>query len=972
MPKPVADGPYKGVIPFLNIEGISITPTELRLVMSNEVLRSPAPSRTVRFGNFMFFSSNKTVIENLNVDNAALKLKIIREQQNTQYFELDTKKDFKYKAYVDKQQGLDIVNHTYTKIHPMDLNVSNISNLYVLVASFSRGPNNSITIGNVLKETILISGRPPLESDLYTLAETVNFYGRDKSVWPSSVHEHAMSTGQGFVAPADMAGRYHTASPHPTLAAEKVINVKSKDLRVLAAAASAPPQIITPGAPTLTGESDLNIPATSQFSAASAHAQVSNYAGPLGYFSPLHLSRDNDGVVYGYFGFDLVDFFKDNSLFGKYIQNDDALAACMEVVDIRITRVKTKKLDIRGNKLTPAGTRTGLCRLKTPASDYPYIDVGSLGNGVQIIKTFNDKEILGIAFRDDDAAQYESGGLEYHAQVILSDKTKDAFTAISTMISSTITSCNTNPAKCGDLVSIYMASIKFINGMGGYGDFTPKEWQKTLLTLTSDFSPTTRSHIVNALIRGYGMALEAILNANKQSTMSNVADFHSSIYKSNIPLPLEAKTQLNGSIQINNPANVGLNYIDEYLSNTGAVIPSITYETMQQRITAEENKFPSATENAETTNSFGYLTPASVALGSNPAIDTTSQNIDLGGQEALFAARVPTATSMVNLSSTSQTNANAAVLGSMGVSIASLGVSLNRMVAVSELVTPQTIASSQIMGDVASSFNIDNDQPTQASGSDESIINVTPTQQGVFGAYAGNLANQVLGDEFDGFNLPTPPATNMSTTPQALPTNSPASNVVPPEPVPAALTFGSLVRVEYLSSYTPQSGIGAENWSILTDVVFNQARSTSEMLICRLVKVEEGSVSQNTIFTPLSTLFIIGPLGNIHINENYGPLIRSYLVEREEYKSQFESLAYAYDMEALYSQVIPMDDAVLSEAALAAIPPPPVTPTTPPNQTIPSIPNPKLNLTLEEATAKKYVDTPWSDPKIPTNGRGGY
>lgn len=919
MSTPVAEGPYKGVLPFLSIEGISISPTELRLVLSNEIIRTTEASRTIDFGNFVFFSSGKSIIENLYVDDVALKEKILREQHNIRHFSLDSRADFRYKTYIDKSHDLNVAHQTYIHRHFMDLDANNTNDLYVLVVSFSEDSNNNITIGSVLKETLLISGRPPLESDLYTLTDTVNFYGEKDSIWPASVHIGAVPKG-GSVYETTMAGRTHISSPHPALLSEKVINVKSKDLRILELAGAAIPAIIPPVSSLLsTGQADID----------TANAALSAITGPLGYFSPLHLSRDRDGIVYGYFGFDLIDYFKDNSLFGRYIQNPEALAACIKVVDIKISRVTTKKLDIRSNKLTARGTKTGLCKIKTSGADYPFIPVGSLNDDVQIIKKFNNGEIIGIAFRDDGAAQYAAGGLEYYAQVILADNTKDVFKAISDIIQRGVTRCNLDPTECGNLVGTYMASIKFINGISAYGSFTPKEWQKVLLILTSDFSPESRGHIINALIRGYGLALEAILNTNNATTKSAAATFDSSISNVDPPLPLEASVQLNGGLEVNNPNNVGLNYIDDYLSNTGGVIPAITYQIMQQRITAEEEKFPSSTENAETTNSYGYLSPTSVALGSNPPIDTTSQNIDMGGQEALFAASSQT----IDLTPTSQANANAAVISSMGISISALPVSLNRLVAAASLVTPESIASSEIMGDNAS-FNLDS--PSQDSGgSNESVINVHQTQHGAFTAYGGNLANQLLGEEFNGFNLPTPPTP--ASSPQALATASPnlaalSNDTAPPPPVPTVLTFGSLVRVEYLSSYVPQGGIGAENWSILTDVVFNQAQSNSEMLICRLVKIEEGQNStENTIFTPLSTLFIIGPLGNISIDGNYGPLLRSYLIEPEAYLSEFNSLRNAYGKEVLYSQTVPMGIATSGPPATA--PPPAVV--LQPNQTIP-------------------------------------
>ena len=946
MSKPVAGGPYKRILPFLCIEGVSISAVGLQLVLSNEIVKVPGTETNIAdFANFVFFSSNKSIIENLNVSDAALKDKISREQQNVWHFSLK-EKDFTDKAHVGTQLPLRRIKHqTHAQSFPMDLAINGTNNLYVLVASFTADSNNNIIIGNVLKETILEHGRPPLESNLYTLSAGLEGYGAKGNIWPASVHDSLVSSGQGGLVPADMAGRYHVSTPHPTLSSERVINVKSKDLRILWPAVNAHPTIVDDASPSVTNNPNVDLPRQNTLGPlADAESQIDVYTGPLGYFSPLHLSRARNGIVYGYFGFDLIDYFKDNSLFGKYIKNPTALAACVEVLDIKITRSKTKKLDIRSNKLTASGTFTGLCKLMNPGSEYPYIHVGSLNDDVQIIKKFNNGEVIGIAFRDDEAAQYESGGLEYSVQILLADKTKDAFKTISNLVARAVVSTDLDPAKSGDLVSRYMAGIKFINSAAAYGAFTGKEWQKVLLTLTSEFSPEGGNQMIGALIRGYGLALETILNSSVSATKTAAAAFDSAIYNVNIPVPLEAKAELNGGLQVSNPSNVGLNYIDDYLSNTGGVIPAITYQTMQQRIMAEEEKFPAGAENAENTNSFGYVSPSSVALGANPVIDTSTQNIDMGDQEALFAANPPTTVSAVDLNPSSQANANAAVISSLGISITPLLVSLNRLVAVSELVTPQTTPSSEILGDNAEQFN--NDSLSQETlGSNVSIINASAAGQGAFSAYAGALANQIIGEEFNGFNLQGPSTSTNS--PGAIATADPAaSNLITQSeqsPVATALTFGSLMRVEYLSSYTPQSGIGAENWSILTDIVFNQAQSSSEMLVCRLVEVQgEFDTTGNTIFNPLSTLFVIGPLRNIKIAGDFAQLLRSYMQELDPYLSQFNSLRNAYDQEVLYSQVVPMDSVILESIAQSTPPAEPTIPLPLPNQTIPYPPTPSI------------------------------
>ena len=293
MSKPVASGPYKGILPFLCIEGVSIAQRALRLVLSNEIVNTrESGSKIINFGNFVFFSSNKAVIENLNVSNLALKEKISREQQNLRYFSLNIEKDFKYKAYIDESRNITILNQTYNHDVPMDLHRNKTNDLYVLVASFSMDSNNNITIGSVLKETLLKAGRPPLESDLYMLGDSINTYGHKGTIWPASVHDNNVSSGQGSLVLSPMAGRHHASSPHPVLLGEKVINVKSKDLRILRAAAEALPAIVTSESPSVANNPDIDLPRRgAKGPLAAAESKVEEFTGPLGYFSPLHLSR---------------------------------------------------------------------------------------------------------------------------------------------------------------------------------------------------------------------------------------------------------------------------------------------------------------------------------------------------------------------------------------------------------------------------------------------------------------------------------------------------------------------------------------------------------------------------------------------------------------------------------------------------------------------------------------------------------
>jgi len=155
------------------------------------------------------------------------------------------------------------------------------------------------------------------------------------------------------------------------------------------------------------------------------------------------------------------------------------------------------------------------------------------------------------------------------------------------------------------------------------------------------------------------------------------------------------------------------------------------------------------------------------------------------------------------------------------------------------------------------------------------------------------------------------------------------------------LAFGCQVRVEYLASYTSETGVGSEQWETLTSVAFDAARLNSEMLVCRLVQVHDPTYSpagSNTVYTPLSTIFVIGPLRALKIEPTWRLLLRSYMRPRDEYANAYASMQSTFGKRALYSQKIPYDLSILLAAAEQAPALPPLVVTMAPNQTIPKAP----------------------------------
>ena len=329
-----------------------------------------------------------------------------------------------------------------------------------------------------------------------------------------------------------------------------------------------------------------------------------------------------------------------------------------------------------------------------------------------------------------------------------------------------------------------------------------------------------------------------------------------------------------------------------------------------------------------------------------------------------MVANPPTTLSVPDLTPSTTPNANAAVLSAMGVSIKQLPVSLNRLVAASELVTPQTTLSLNMLGGDSKFNQEDLTAQSANSGSSESIINTGLRQRGAFSAYAGPLAEQVVREEFESFSIPSPPTSNPAPASLATATTGYAAGTVGTDPLPAALNFGCQVRVEFLSGYSVEAGIGAENWKTLTALDFNNARDNAELLVCRLVQVHDPVFSpsgKNSLFTPLSTVFVMGPLRGLQVQGEFQDLYGSYLRRRAPYNEEFASVQRVYGIKALYSQAVPVDEEIARLAAEVPAQPAPTQPSMSPNQTIPRVP---ISLPRQELTPSVALATPVVSPRV--------
>jgi len=131
----VSLGPYQRGLPFLTIQDIRFDINKendylLTVGLSNEkIVKTGKKQREMAFGNFIYFSSDKSEIDAIASDLPALIETIKRNPKNKYFFNVG-KKDFKYKA--DAEGGRKIYNF----FHQKEFKLEQTTNLYVLACIF--------------------------------------------------------------------------------------------------------------------------------------------------------------------------------------------------------------------------------------------------------------------------------------------------------------------------------------------------------------------------------------------------------------------------------------------------------------------------------------------------------------------------------------------------------------------------------------------------------------------------------------------------------------------------------------------------------------------------------------------------------------------------------------------------------------------------------------------------------------------
>lgn len=807
-------GPYQRGLPFLTIQDIrfDVNPENeylLTVGLSNEkIVKTGKRQRDMSFGNFIYFSSDKTEIDAITSDLPTLIETIKRNPKNKYFFNVG-EKDFKYKA--DAEGGGKI----YSFFHQKQFKLKQTPALYVLACIFVEGRNNFV-IGNVTKETILSNSLSPVTANVYSLAETVEAYGSINSVWPGSAHIQNNQV---------MAGNTHVATQHPNLSRTGVFNVRLKDLRVVQAARA------------------LSFDFTS---------------APETYFSSLTLSRGQSGAINGSFTFNLFNFAKNNSKLGGLIDNQTSLLAAVSIKDIIIYQ-RIVGRDAKGNSLTPGVSE--LCGLKEAN---PFKKVASLNSNCQIVQNINENqaEYYEIFFLDDTTTEINAGQAEYKAEIILDDNTdKLVVDSISPLkrnlkMISDVKQIADDPDVYDDIIVDYLASVRSIFGNSPFSTFSTLFWRKNLLSLINQFNPNYDSdkYLFLSIMRDYVSKLEDIVAqyAPSESKIKN----DSKIYRSKKDRLLRAIKEFKETYQFVGTRSYGFDYIDITIGENKKVVPDISFNAYRERTSTEVSKYEIINTQVATLNPYGFLSPTALNITPNPMrVSAASSSIANDKVLPIVSNKVSSKRGFeVNKNLTSG-NQKRDIFSSLGVGFRENKIPLRENLANGKRAL-RVIDSEEYLS-ATSEFVYETKPSDAVSGSRQTNIGF----EKISSIFNSSLSNKLIDNTITLFNSPTV-ITNtemLDGSPASQKLNEQSDILETSTAATKAINFNSVARVHYLDSYDSLKGVGEQNWKLLTEQKYNDAQQRSQALVCKLVKVSDAIGTGDILeIEPMSSLFVLG------------------------------------------------------------------------------------------------------------------
>lgn len=818
----VAAGPYNKLIPFINAEEIQLSSLRaednLKVVvrLSNEIAR--LSKKTIQFGNFAYLTNSREEAMEL-CTNVEFLMEVIKtsKDSNVKMLGLSTK-DFKKKPVTVGQRSSRSRVHSYS--HTMDLVTNNQKELHLVIASF-RSYKNRISVGNVTRETLLTKGTAPSTSTIYRLEESVTGYGLEGTIWPGAVHRMGNKI---------MAGNMHVRVKHPTLQSQRVPNIKIKDTRILAEAASRLPEY-TPV--------DTTTP----------------------YISPLEVSRNTLGIINGLFSFDLARYIQVNSALSGIMTNKASLLNSIELKDITIWKKKSGKT-FKGNSLTPVAKVS--CGINNVEG---FKQIASLSEGCEVLDTDNNgNEIIDVSYVDDTCTGVSSGFIEYKTEIILADRATDTIAGMSRELTGYVSRVQDSlavdvPSRASYyvpemMINLYLDALEYLFGVETFEPYTRTYWQSSLIAMSYNLqNDITQKQAVLRVVEIFVKSLNALVQKAGVSTPGPVSRRSSIAMSKKEPL-LAFRHHFDNKLVIQGGANVGLGYVDDVITDLDAVVPKISFDNYNSRTTEEATKYNIADPQAKNINKFGFLSPAFMGLGAKKTVETRALQMSVESFLPLASSRMSLNPVQNNKPKNDDALNKLEILQSQGVSITALKVSLKKEVAAPSLANAPGISAGAILGRT-SKFYIDNLKANSVSGSQRSIVRMTNRK----GITKSPLISQMVNKAITNYK-PQKTVKNGDLLKGSI---ALAKTVEDPtivdqsDSMTAVTNYGSVAQIQYLAPYKEGEGIKKQNWKLLDKATFDNAKKENKALVCRTVKVSNTVDGGSAVeLNPLSSLFTLG------------------------------------------------------------------------------------------------------------------
>ena len=853
-----ATGPYKRPVPFVTVQGITVNDNvdgenlNISIEISNEVAKVP---RLVQFSNYCLVHSDKRKFNSLVSNPSRLMRHIMGDKKNVRSLALG-KGDFQIKAALDAEKGTNIFNNTYsiTRVVPRT------GQLYVAVVSYIEH-KESLLFGNITKEIILSKNQTPTNSYVYRLAETVSGYGKAGAIWPGAVHRH-----EGVF----MAGNVHTAAKHPEVSQEVVVTTKIKDLRVLREAE---------------GFSVIAGPNTSNTS----------------YLSPITLSRNVRGDVHGLFSLSHIDFARENSQFGSLIKNPASLLSATPLEDVVVYQ-KVVKEDTAGNALTPG--RPSRCAITEVST---FKQVASLNNGVQLVNRFNSNQILNFSFIDATAQEYQSNMLEYKVEIVLKDETQEAMRLTTQSLATALkiqesAQDSLSPQQLKSLVDTYLSAVGYLLGPAAFETRSASSYQQNLLALINA-GAEMRGQVIQ-LIRDFSVGVTEATQPTKNITYGG-SDYNSFIYRSKRDNTVRLTHTFQDKFKILYRKGIGLEYVDSTILNAGTPIPGISYPSLESRVTLEVEKYAINNPNAGSINKYGYLTPVAARLRDNPiVVPSTSLANSTKNFTGIIRSTIDTNPALSLEPAKSVSTNMVETLSQAGIGVKTNNISIVQIANATETQGEQTADSTNYLPTGSGFATVDTPQDFIVSGSSEviAVSNVIPER-----LEASPLVNTMVNQTVTNFSVVSSIA-NQANIIGSIPlqkAREDANALLEADSMTNLVNFGSIVQIQYLSSYSQVMGIRQQNWELLTREIYERARAADASLWCRLVLMSETLNAPNLVrLEPLASLFVLGLAPQFQPQLDYQERFEQIRNNLQQTNSQ--ALTSMDSSDTLYAANIPM------------------------------------------------------------------